>query len=537
MWTLRILKGPKAGEKFELKNGENLVGRAPHCNICINTPGISKEHATITINESGVYIRDLNSTNGTFVNGIKIHKQKLRMSDKVTFFDILIGFEHKGEIKSLTPIPMPSHGHSGYRDSQAAVQFDPSFNPYQHNMPMHGEPQIHAQMENAAPQEKPTLITVAKNYIDNVLLPGIYRLAEVMEFKWVLGSFVLAFILLVTSFSVIPMVELTKSGIQQESQRRALSLAKSLADRYQVAYKEGLESSFNATTIEREEGVNSAYIISSGDGTVVAPARRAGQRPNEEFVHKARRQDQQQVSQINDSTVGAAVPIKVFDSETGAFKVSSHAIILYDMGSLAVDTGRTVGLFVQVLAIAMLIGLLLFFFVYKLIEHPLVEINKMIDQGLKDGQTMTKTSYLFSPLQDLVSNVNTALGRAAQATPNSVISDRSMEAGQLVENYPTAALAIDKNQSVISMNLAFEELVGLRLSQVQGQNYASLSDQALILNLKDLMEQSEANGFNVVTGQLEFSGKDTKIILQPIQADQGLSYFFISFKVNDNGGF
>ncbi len=537
MWIIRILKGPKAGEKFELRNGENLVGRAPHCNICINTPGLSKEHAVITVNENGVFIRDLNSTNGTFVNGIKVHKQKLRQSDKVTLFDTIIGFEPK----MTKAVSTPTHFHQGsggYQDAGAAQQFDPAFNNFPQSAP-HGQPQPQANFEqNQAHETKPTLITLAKNYIDTVLLPGVYRLAEVMEFKWVLGSFVLAFILLVTSFSVIPMVELTKSGIQQESQRRALSLAKSLADRYQVAYKEGLESSFNATSIEREEGVNSAYIISSADGTVIAPARRTGQRPNEDFVHKARRQDQQQVTQINDSTVGAAVPIKIFDSETGSFRVSAHAIILYDMGSLAVDTGRTVGLFIQVLAIAMLIGMILFFFVYKLIEHPLTEINKQIDQGLKDGQTNTKTAYLFPPLQDLVSNVNTALERAAQATPNqSVASDRTMEAGQLVENYPAAALAIDKSFSVISMNLAFEELVGLRLAQVQGQNYASLSDQALILNLKDLIEQSEANGFNVITGQLEFNGKSAKIVLQPIQADHGISYFFISFQVNDSGGF
>lgn len=542
MWTVRILKGPKAGEKFELRDGENLIGRAPQSTICIPTPGLSKEHAIITVKEGAVYIRDLNSTNGTFVNGIKIHKQKLRMSDKVTLFDVVLGFEPKMS-KSMSA-PFSSHAAPIYQDSQAAVQFDPQIGYQPQHFPVHGvpsaHPQAHGQFENAppVPHIKPTFINVVKNYIDTVLLPGIYKLPEMMEFKWVLGSFVLAFILLVTSFSVIPMVELTKSGIQQESQRRALSLAKSLAERYQVAYKEGLESSFNSASIEREEGVKSAYIISSADGVIVAPARRAGQRPDEQFVHKARKSDQLEVQQINDSTVGAAVPIKIFDTETGAFKVSSHSIVLYDMGSLAVDTGRTVALFVQVFAIALLIGMILYFFVYKLIEFPITEINRQIDQGLKDGQTTAKMSFLFPQLQDLIANINTALSRAAQAkSSDGIVSDRSMEASQLVENYPAAALAIDKNLSVISMNLAFEELVGLRLSQVQGQNYASLNDQALILNLKDLIDQSQANGFNVMTGQLEFSGKSTKIVLQPIQADQGISYYFISFQLTDVGGF
>jgi hypothetical protein len=533
MWIVRILKGPKAGEKFELKSGENLVGRAPQCAICINTPGLSKEHAVITVNENGIFIRDLNSTNGTFINGIKVHKQKLRLSDKVTMFDTILGFE---PVMSRSMIPTNSFaGPGGYQDSQVATQFDPQYQNYPQGVPHHqGQP--HAQFDPNS-NVAPTFLTVVKNYIDTVLLPGVYRLAEIMEFKWVLGSFVLAFILLVTSFSVIPMVELTKSGIQQESQRRALSLAKSLGDRYQVAYKEGLESSFNAASIEREEGVTSAYVISSAEGAIIAPSKRAGQRPDEPFVHKARKSDQQSIEQINDSTVGAAVPIKVFDSETGSFKVSAHAIILYDMGSLAVDTGRTVGLFVQVLAIAMLIGLMLFFFVYKLIEYPILEINKQIDQGLKDGQTNTKISYLFPALQDLVSNINTALGRAAQAKPQMAPSDRSMEASQLVENYTTAAIAIDKSMTVISINLAFEELVGLRLPQVQGQSYEKLNDQALILNIKDLIEQSQSNGFNVITGQLEFNSQTAKIILQPIQADQGISYYFISFQLINQGGF
>lgn len=530
MWTIRILKGPKTGEKFELRDGENIVGRAPGCHICINTPGLSKEHAVITVNENGVFIRDLNSTNGTFINGIKIQKQKLRLSDKITLFDTIIGFEPKMSRSVVAPISTPG----GYRDSQTAVQFDPNFNSF----PEQSFPQGVPHPAQNIPMEKPTILNMIKNYIDTVLLPGIYKLPELMEFKWVIAGFIMAFILLVTSFSVIPMVALTKSGVQRESQRRALSLAKSLADRYQVASKEGLEASFNATSIEREEGVNSAYIISSADGVILAPAKRAGQRPNEEFVHKARRQDQQQAEQLDAGTIGAAVPIKVFDSETGSYRVAAHAIILYDMGSLAVDTGRTVGLFIQVLAIAMAIGALLFFFIYKLVEFPILQINKQIDQGLKDSTTNTQVSYIFPPLQDLISNINTALGRAAQASPDTTApSDRTMEASQLVENYPGAAIAIDKSMAIISINLGFEELVGLRLSQVQGQRYESLNDQALILNLKDLLDQSQANGFNVITGQIEFNGRNNKIILQPIQADQGVSYFFITFQSADQGGF
>ncbi len=528
MWTVRILKGPKAGMKFELQNGDNLVGRAPHCQICINTPGLSKEHALISVNEHGVFLTDLNSTNGTFINGIKVQTQQLRLTDKITLFDTILGFEDNTAHVPANVSQAPFAAPMAYQDSQAAVQFDPSF----------AQPQMHGGNPSKV-DTKPTFFTVAKNYIDNVLLPGVYKLPEITDFKLVVGGFILAFALIVTALSVIPMVELTKSGIERESQRRALSLAKSLADRYQIAHKNGVESAFNSAPIEREQGVTAAYILSSSDGTVVAPAKRVGQRPNEQFVHSARRSDQQEVSQMNSATVGAAIPIKTFDSETGSFRVSYHAVVIYDMGSMAIDTGRIIGLVIRVLAIAMVVGALLFFFLYKLFEFPLVQINKQVNEGLKDGNTLAKTNYRFEILQSLVSNINTAIERASQAKPDSrqVVSDRSREASQLVENYPGAAIAIDKNQSVISMNIAFEELVGLRLNDVQGQNYASLNDHVLTLNLKDLIEQTEASGYSVVTGQIDFNGRSTTIVLQPIQEDHGVSYYLFSFRVNDQGGF
>jgi hypothetical protein len=172
-----------------------------------------------------------------------------------------------------------------------------------------------------------------------------------------------------------------------------------------------------------------------------------------------------------------------------------------------------------------------------LIERPIVLINKQIDQGLKDGQSQAQVSYLFPALQDLVVNINTALQRAGQAlNMKSQPVDRSFEANQLVENYPIAALALDKNLNVVTMNVQCEELVGLRLGQVQHQNYTQLNDQALILNLKDMFEQCVSSGLQTATAQLEFSGRSYKIITQPILSNEGIAYFLVAFH-DASGGF
>lgn len=83
-----VLRALANGEEHVL-HGEMLVGREVECAITINSGHISRYHAKINVSPNGVYIEDLHSTNGTFVNGQKI-KGRIRLSvgDEVAFDDI-----------------------------------------------------------------------------------------------------------------------------------------------------------------------------------------------------------------------------------------------------------------------------------------------------------------------------------------------------------------------------------------------------------------------------------------------------------------
>ncbi len=70
-------------EKFDLKKVRTTIGRHSDNDILIANLTISNHHATVT-NEGGVfYIQDNNSTNGTFVNDIKISKTAIKPEDSV----------------------------------------------------------------------------------------------------------------------------------------------------------------------------------------------------------------------------------------------------------------------------------------------------------------------------------------------------------------------------------------------------------------------------------------------------------------------
>ena len=52
--------------------GENVIGRDPGCAVWIDARGVSRRHAVVAVDARGATVRDLGSTNGTFVGGHRV---------------------------------------------------------------------------------------------------------------------------------------------------------------------------------------------------------------------------------------------------------------------------------------------------------------------------------------------------------------------------------------------------------------------------------------------------------------------------------
>lgn len=86
------------------------IGRNPTNDIIINNPNVSSNHAIIIIGESGeLILRDLNSTNGTFVNGKKIKETKISPLDNIQICDSAIKWQ---DILNNQPNPANEHTHT-----------------------------------------------------------------------------------------------------------------------------------------------------------------------------------------------------------------------------------------------------------------------------------------------------------------------------------------------------------------------------------------------------------------------------------------
>lgn len=81
-------------EKSHIGSNIYTIGRLPTNNIIINDPTVSKNHAEITLVNNEIYVRDLDSTNGTFVNGVRIYdKSILRYNDILKVGNSIITWE------------------------------------------------------------------------------------------------------------------------------------------------------------------------------------------------------------------------------------------------------------------------------------------------------------------------------------------------------------------------------------------------------------------------------------------------------------
>ncbi|RMG26588.1 MAG: FHA domain-containing protein [Armatimonadetes bacterium] len=82
-YVLVAVDGPAAGQRFALSSPEVLAGRESNQISLAGDAAASRRHALFVVGPQGVSVRDLNSTNGTFVNGAPVQEMRLRPGDTI----------------------------------------------------------------------------------------------------------------------------------------------------------------------------------------------------------------------------------------------------------------------------------------------------------------------------------------------------------------------------------------------------------------------------------------------------------------------
>ena len=100
-------------KSFPLDKGSILIGRSPDNNIVIDEESVSTEHARVDLIPNqlmdgliDIFIEDLGSTNGTFVNHMPVKRQQLQNFDyiRIAFTDFKLVADKKAKLAKTTVI-------------------------------------------------------------------------------------------------------------------------------------------------------------------------------------------------------------------------------------------------------------------------------------------------------------------------------------------------------------------------------------------------------------------------------------------------
>jgi hypothetical protein len=110
----RLLVNPGTPQAWEipLKPGSNRLGRSEQNDFQINHPSVSGSHCEITVSSAGVLLKDLGSTNGTFVNRAPVREVLLQSGQELQLGGVNMVFEASAApagatIPASVPIPPP----------------------------------------------------------------------------------------------------------------------------------------------------------------------------------------------------------------------------------------------------------------------------------------------------------------------------------------------------------------------------------------------------------------------------------------------
>jgi signal transduction histidine kinase len=114
-----ILKSEQLGtRKVPLADAPVFIGRSSDKDICLKDLTVSNSHAKITAEGGSFRLKDLRSTNGTFVNGEQVHEKILANGDRVTIGSTVLTFfeERESPAKAETPPRQPMAQEPNFED-------------------------------------------------------------------------------------------------------------------------------------------------------------------------------------------------------------------------------------------------------------------------------------------------------------------------------------------------------------------------------------------------------------------------------------
>lgn len=510
MYRLTVIAGPSnaqpaRGSSYAVGAGTFSIGRHSQNQIVLESGNVSKRHCVLIVNNTRIAVEDQGSSNGTFVNGKLSAKRDIQPGDRISVGEFVLELS----------------------DNAPALRAPPKSNvvafPNSHAAPTPAAPLFADATEDDAPMPKDPLGKI-KYHFDRYALPYFFSFNERYEWRIVIGSLFGLYLALNLFVSLSPLMAEQERAVEREISHRARVIAREIAERNTPAVAAKADSKLDVGSFEKAWGVRVALIVDM-ENRILAPSTKAGnyfQNPPgaagtavkaAKAFHSGNKQDGLVLKADADSIV-AIEPIQVLNPTLGKNETRAMAVVAIDTTLSAVEGGELWMVYAHTLVLSIIIGLFVFYLIYRITLRPFQEMNRKVDQVLRGEHVDFKPSVYFSEIDPLWDLVDSALKRvprsdeqAAAAGGGRGISSSDL-AGPLrtMANGSKSGIAIlDEDRKILFMNSPFEEITRLRNDSSEGHTLVSLADQAFGTLATDLCDRA-APGTEGATDEFDFQG-------------------------------
>ena len=518
MYKLVVVGGKLRGREFPLKNGDNSLGRDEACDIHFQDDGVSKRHFTITITGDVVYLQDLGSANGTFLNGKIIKRSVIENGNKIGLPSAILQLVYVEERKIVIK-------------KKVANQHD-------------REESIDDILKGGSPPD--SLVGKAFWAFKYKLMPVFHGVNHEYEWRILLAILTATFAMITITLTIFPVLEDSKQVLIFEIANRGAHYAEEIGRMNATALEQKNLERIDTTFLDSEEGVVS-YELFDLEGRIVRPISRLNEYTNDPFsiqvknwAEKIRDSKTVKKQLLENGQIGIGKKILAYNPKLGTQEAVGIIAIRFAPRSLAVEANKSSKLYLESLITSFLVAILFFGIVYFLTLKPIEEIRYQFEEALRGRRRNVESRLLFDELNPVRNAINTGLQRIrelqrdeSEVDPNDIESDESY-VNTLVEFMQGAqgpVIVLNSEKNLIKLNSQAEDVCGIRLSMSAGGNILDITkERGFAATLIELCDNSANNGGTSQQGRYELQGKQYALFVTSLMGKDGFAKgYYISF--------
>lgn len=525
---LVVVSGPNRGATYFIDDGESILGRAAENQVVLASTQVSKKHCAIVYQNRKAEIRDLGSSNGTFVNGVLVKKKLLQNRDRVSLGPFVL--------EALIPEIGAKVSSMGTVDMGAPISIDPG----------------QFKMEDEQPKG---LVAKYKKKFDDIFLPVLYDFYEKTEYVNLLVAMFAVFVILNLGFTVYPVLQRSREEVLRQAEHQAKYISEQVAFLNRQAIMEAREGALFTEFAEAEVNVKEV-IIANLDGRIMAPGARLNETyQNTLFLgYKDRLQrtnawwgKTRVVRLVDKEEIVSFTPVMVMSKTKGINVPAAVAVVIYSTSSIALDSGTIGTVYLEALFWSGLLGIVFLYLLVNVTHKPIHKLVDDMDGALKGERDAVEKKYQNEVIDQLIDTVNSALGRIPKSNKEAqqeaaggdsaervIIENmmRGIEYVSLKANRPLVLL--DPDMKIKMTNSNFDELTGIR--DATGEVLETVSrDESFPALIREMMANAAGAGNVGVSEDYDFSSGAFKVhgIALSGMPGQPEAYLFIFEKQGD----